>query len=132
MEIQVINFEEHGDARGILISLEELKNIPFEIKRVYYMYNTVRGIRRGLHAHKKLKQVLICTSGSCLVLLDNGTEKKEICLDKPNIGLVVESCIWREMYDFSPNTVLMVLASELYNESDYIRDYDEFLKYISK
>lgn len=130
IEIKMINFDEHGDERGILIALEQMKNVPFEIKRVYYMYNTVPGVRRGFHAHKNLKQVLICVKGSCKIFLDDGTETAEVLLDEPNKGLLIESHLWREMFDFSDDAVLMVLASELYDESDYIRNYDDFLKYV--
>lgn len=130
MEIKMFNFQEHGDERGTLVALEEMKNIPFKIKRVYYMYDTKLGVRRGYHAHKHLKQVLICVKGSCKILLDNGHEKSELVLDTPNKGLFIESAVWREMFDFSEDAVLMVLASELYDESDYIRNYEEFIQYI--
>lgn len=130
MTITKYCFEPHGDERGQLVSLEELKNIPFEIRRVYYMYDTGAGVRRGFHAHKSLRQVLICVHGSCRVLLDDGHEKATVLLDKPNEGLVLDSCVWREMFDFSADAVLMVLASELYDEADYIRDYDAFLRYL--
>ena len=131
MKIEIINFDIKGDERGSLISLEENKNIPFEIKRVYYIFNTVEGIRRGFHAHKKLKQVLVCVAGSCKILLDDGKSKEEISLDNPNKGLLIESMIWREMFDFSPDCVLMVLANEVYDESDYFRDYQQFLSYLN-
>lgn len=123
-------FQPHGDERGQLISLEEYNDIPFEIKRVYYMYDTKEGVRRGFHAHKNLQQILICIHGSCKVLLDNGKEKKVVLLEKPYEGVYVSNNMWREMYDFSPDAVLMVLASEIYCEEDYIRDYDEFLKFV--
>ncbi len=125
-------FQQHGDERGQLVALEELKDIPFEIKRVYYMYDTKDGVRRGFHSHKTLEQILICIHGSCKVLLDNGSEKKVIFLEKPYEGLYVPKNMWREMYDFSEDAVLMVLASEYYREEDYIRDYDEFLKNVSQ
>lgn len=130
MDIITIDFEEHGDDRGTLVAVEQMKNLPFEIKRCYYMYDTKPGVRRGFHAHKALKQVLLCVHGSCKILLDDGTEKAEVQLDKPNRGLVIESNIWREMFDFSEDAVLMVLASELYDESDYIRNYEDFIKYV--
>lgn len=123
-------FQPHGDERGQLIALEEKRDIPFTIKRVYYMYETAEGIIRGNHAHKKLEQILICIHGSCKICLDDGKEKKVVPLEKPYEGLYVKSSMWREMYDFSPDAVLLVLASELYDESDYIRNYEEFLKYI--
>lgn len=132
--MQVIKyvFQPHGDERGQLIALEEFRDIPFRIKRVYYMYDTIEGVRRGFHAHKSLEQILVCIHGSCKVLLDNGTEKKIVPLEKPYEGLYISNDIWREMYDFSPDAVLMVLASELYDNSDYIRDYDEFLKFVKE
>lgn len=132
MEIKIIQLEEHGDDRGTLIALEQMKNVPFEIKRVYYMYDTGSGVRRGFHAHKKLKQMLVCVHGSCKILLDDGKEKIEVLLDLPNKGLLIESHIWREMFDFSNDAVLMVLASELYAESDYIRNYNDFITYIKE
>ena len=94
------------------------------------MYDTAAGVTRGKHAHKSLQQILICIHGSCKVLLDNGKEKKIVPLEKPYEGLYVTNNMWREMYDFSDDAVLMVLASELYDESDYIRDYDEFLEFV--
>lgn len=120
-------FEEHGDSRGTLVSIEQLNNIPFEIKRVYYMYGTNENVVRGKHSHKNLKQILICISGSCKILLDNGKEKEEVLLYKKNEGLYIGNNIWREMFDFSEEAVLLVLASEYYNENDYIRDYEMFI-----
>ncbi len=130
MQIIKYRFPQHGDARGQLVALEELRDIPFSVKRVYYMYDTGENVRRGRHAHKSLEQILICIHGSCKILLDNGREKEVVELNVPYEGLYVSNIIWREMYDFSPDAVLMVLASEYYDESDYIRDYNEFLKCI--
>lgn len=115
-----------------MIALEEYKDIPFEIKRVYYMYDTLEGVRRGFHAHKSLKQILVCIHGTCKVLLDNGKEKKIVPLEKPYEGLYIANNIWREMYDFSSDAVLMVFASDYYREEDYIRDYQEFLDMVNK
>lgn len=129
MKLEFIDFQIHGDERGQLIALEENKNIPFPIKRVYFMYDTQKDVHRGLHAHKKLQQVLFCVSGACTIRLDDGREKVEVKLNRPEKGLYIGPGIWREMYDFQAGTVLMVLASEYYNESDYIRDYQEFLGY---
>lgn len=126
MEIKLIDFKSLGDDRGSLISLEENKNIPFNIKRVYYIFGTKEGVRRGFHAHKKLKQVAVCVSGSCKFLLDDGKEKHHISLSSPEKGLLIEDMVWHEMYDFSDDCVLVVLADDFYDESDYIRDYDEF------
>ncbi len=132
--MQVIKyvFQPHGDERGQLIALEEFKDIPFRIKRVYYMYGTEDGFVRGKHAHRNLQQILVCISGSCKVLLDNGTEKKIVPLETPYEGVYVANNMWREMFDFSPGAVLLVLASELYEEEDYIRDYEEFLNFIKE
>ena len=131
MQIVKYVFQQHGDERGQLVALEEHKDIPFEIKRVYYMYDTGEGVSRGHHAHKSLEQILICIHGSCKILLDNGEEKKIVPLEKPYEGLYICNDIWREMYDFSPDAVLMVLASDYYNE-DYIRNYDEFLAFVKE
>jgi dTDP-4-dehydrorhamnose 3,5-epimerase-like enzyme len=128
MQVVKYAFQQHGDDRGMLVALEEYSDIPFEIKRVYYMYDTKPDVHRGFHAHKNLEQILVCIHGSCKILLDNGKEKKIVSLEKPYEGLYVSNDMWREMYDFSKDAVLLVLASEPYREEDYIRDYDEFLK----
>lgn len=130
MNVKKINFQKHGDERGMLIALEENKEIPFKIKRVYYIYDTLENVRRGFHAHKNLKQILVCVHGSCVIHLDNGKETEEVVLDKPHEGVIIEQNIWREMYNFSKDAILLVLASELYDEADYIRDYNEFKKFI--
>ena len=130
MDIIKYDFTPHGDDRGQLVALEEHKDIPFEIKRVYYIYDTIAGVTRGRHAHKNLKQILICVHGSCVIALDDGTERKEVLLNKPYEGLYISNDTWREMYDFTPDAVLLVLASEHYNEADYIRNYDDFLKFV--
>ena len=131
MQVIKYMFQPHGDERGQLIALEEVKDIPFIIKRVYYMYDTVSGVVRGKHAHKSLQQILICIHGTCKVRLDNGKEKKVIMLEKPYEGLYIAHYMWREMYDFSEDAVLMVLASDYYQEDDYIRDYEEFIRLVS-
>lgn len=125
-------FQPHGDDRGQLISLEEYTDIPFRIKRVYFMYDTIKDVVRGKHAHRNLQQILVCIHGSCKIRLDNGREKKVVALEKPYEGLYVSNDMWREMFDFSPDAVLLVFASEIYDENDYIRDYDEFLEYVNK
>ena len=88
------------------------------------------GVTRGFHAHRSLQQILVCVHGSCKVRLDNGHEKKVVALEKPYEGLYIANNMWREMFEFSSDAVLMVFASELYDESDYIRDYDEFLRFV--
>lgn len=130
MEIVKYTFQSHGDERGQLTVLEEYKDIPFSVKRIYYIYGTKDGVTRGYHAHKSLEQIFICIHGSCKVRLDDGSEQKVVVLDKPNEGLYVSNAMWREMFDFSPDAVLLVLASKLYDESDYIRNYEEFLHFV--
>ena len=130
MQINKIQFQRHGDARGMLVALEENKEIPFKIKRVYYLYDTLADVTRGFHAHKSLQQILICVHGSCKIRLDDGRDKGIVTLDTPDEGIYVGNNMWREMFDFSPDAVLMVLASELYDEKDYIRNYDEFLRFV--
>ncbi|MFD2442769.1 sugar 3,4-ketoisomerase [Bacillus sp. CGMCC 1.16607] len=124
---ELTNFAKIEDVRGILISLEALRDIIFEIKRVYYIYNTKANLSRGFHAHKNLQQQIICVSGSCEVVLDNGKEKRCYHLNEPHQGLFVDKMIWHEMHNFSENCVLIVLASDYYNEEDYIRDYEDFI-----
>lgn len=124
---ELINFETLGDERGSLIAIEEGYNTPFDIKRVYYIFNTKKGVIRGYHAHIKLKQIAIVMKGSCTFVLDDGNKREKILLNNPNQGLLIDGLMWREMHDFSDNCVLVVLASEHYDESDYIRDYQEFI-----
>lgn len=125
---KLLDFKTLGDDRGSLIAIEEGYNAPFDIKRVYYIFDTKKGVERGFHAHKNLKQIAITVKGSCTFVLDNGSKREEIRLDNPNKGLFIEGLIWREMKDFSPDCVLVVLASEHYNENDYIRNYNDFIK----
>jgi dTDP-4-dehydrorhamnose 3,5-epimerase-like enzyme len=132
MEVKMYHFPPHGDDRGQLIAIEENKDLPFDIKRVYYIYDTLEGVRRGFHAHRNLQQILICVSGSCKIHLDNGHDTAEVTLDKPYEGLYISNDMWREMYDFTPGAVLLVLASEYYDEADYIRNYEDFLKTVSR
>jgi len=131
MTYKLMDFKIMGDERGSLIALEEHHNTPFDIKRVYYIFGTKEGVRRGFHAHRDLKQIAICVRGSCRFYLDDGKEKRDILLDSPDQGLLIEGLIWREMYDFSTDCVLMVIASEYYDEDDYIRDYDNFIQELS-
>lgn len=130
MDIRMVNFHKRQNDTGSLAFLEAQRDIPFAIKRVYYIFDVTPGARRGFHAHKKLKQVLLCIHGSCKILLDDGTEKRTVILNDPTQGLLIEDTIWREMYDFSDGAVLLVFASEYYDENDYIRNYNDFLRYI--
>jgi len=126
--IKWLEFPYLGDGRGGLVALEGGKTIPFKIQRVYYLFGTERGATRGLHAHLELKQVLICVTGHCKVLLDDGVESETVILDSPNKGLLVSGLVWREMSEFSSDCVLLVIADQHYDEADYIRSYDRFKK----
>ena len=129
--VREISFPQHGDERGKLIALESLTElVPFEVKRVYYIFDTTPGTVRGKHAHKALKQVLICVSGACTIECEmpDGT-KTEHRLDWPDRGLLIEGLVWRNMKEFSKDAVLLVLASEHYDELDYIRDYQMFKRF---
>ena len=119
----------HSDRKGNLSVVENGDTVPFDVKRVYYLYDVPGGESRGAHAHKNLKQLLIAASGSFTVTLDDGNVKRSFTLNRPYQGLLIVPGIWRELDDFSSGSVCLVLASEKYDAEDYIRDYDEFLKY---
>lgn len=124
---EIIELQALGDSRGGLVVAEALKNIPFEIKRVYWIHSTQKGVERGFHGHKALQQVAVAVSGSCEIVLDNGDMKATVSLDSPSKGVSIGSGVWRVIKNFSSDCVLVVFANSLYDESDYIRDYDEFL-----
>lgn len=126
--INTIEFKKLGDDRGSLISLEQHKNIPFEVKRIYYIFGTKEGVSRGFHAHKELRQLAVCVRGSCRFIMDDGKNKEELVLDCPHKGLLIEPMQWHEMHDFSEDCIIIVLASDYYDETDYIRDYNLFLE----
>ena len=129
---KVLEFKEFGDEKGNLVVAEGSGfDIPFDIRRVFYIYGSDSDIRRGLHANRYTKFVLINVSGSSKVLIDDGKKKEIVVLDKPRMGLYLGPMVWKEMYDFSPDSVLLCPASEHYIESEYIRDYDEFIKEIN-
>ena len=117
---------------GSLTVLENGSRIPFDIKRLYYIYDVKSGQDRGAHAHKQLEQCIVAVSGAFEVLLDDGQQKKVFSLDRPNIGLHVKPGMWRQLFNFSGGAVCLVLASHPYDEADYIRDYDAFLDYTAK
>ena len=127
MLIKTLDFNILGDERGHLVAIESNRHVPFDIKRVYYLFGTKPEVARGFHAHRELQQVAICISGSCRFLMDDGFNKESVILDNASRGLFIGPMQWHEMYDFSPDCVLMVLASDIYNERDYIRDYEEFI-----
>lgn len=119
----------HSDRKGNLSVVENGDTVPFDVKRVYYLYDVPGGESRGAHAHKNLKQLLIAASGSFTVTLDDGNVKRSFTLNRPYQGLFIVPGIWREIDDFSSGSVCLVLASEKYDSEDYIRDYGEFLKF---
>ena len=127
---KIINLTKIVDPRGNLTVAEQMKDVPFDIKRAYWVYDVPGGESRGGHAHKRLQRFVIALSGSFHVTLDNGREKKTVLLNHPWQGLLIDTNTWRTLDDFSSGAVCLVLASELYDEDDYIYDYDEFLKYI--
>lgn len=131
MKTDLIDLGGIGDGRGVLVSLEGLKNVPFEIKRVYYLTQLHPDHPRGFHAHKNLKQLVVCLNGSCDFILDDGRDKKRVHLNDPTKGLLIESMVWREMHNFSNACVIMVLASEQYDENDYIRNYEDFKQVVN-
>ncbi len=132
MLYNLLDFTVRGDHQGKLVVLEKNSGFPFDIKRVYYIWGTDKNVIRGKHAHKKLEQVIVCTSGSCDFILDDGNTRETVRLDNPSQGLYIKHNIWREFTNFSSDCVLMVLASEYYDESDYIRDYQMFLNETKK
>ena len=127
-----INLRTFGDNRGEMVVIENSKDIPFEVKRVYYIFNTKSQVSRGFHAHKDIKQLLVCVSGSWEINLDNGNEKVVVELSSPKKGIIIGSLVWREMKNFSSDCVLLVITNSFYSEQDYIRDYEEFLKIVNQ
>ena len=131
MEIERVQLQKHGDGRGMLIALEQDRNVPFEIKRVYYLFATKEKVHRGQHAHRHLNQLAVTVRGSVTFLLDDGSGPAEVTLDDPSQGLLLGSMVWRELYDFSDDCVLMVLADQYYDPADYITNYDDFLSEVN-
>ena len=121
-----VDFAVRGDDLGWRVALEAERNVPFPIKRVYYIFGTREGIRRGKHAHRRLTQMMVCLTGQCKVLLDDGNTREDVVLTRNDHGLMLDPMLWHEMYDFSPDCVLLVLADNYYDEADYIRDYRTF------
>lgn len=130
--IHWIDFPKIGDDRGNLVVLEENKNIPFSIKRVYYLFDLQSDIPRGFHAHKELVQIAVCVKGHCDILMDDGKNKETVTLDSPDKGLLIDVMQWHEMRNFSEDCVLLVLASNIYDEADYIRSYEQFQNEVKK
>jgi dTDP-4-dehydrorhamnose 3,5-epimerase-like enzyme len=116
------------DGRGSLVTLQRPSEIPFDVQRVYFIYASAPGAERGFHAHRQLRKLAVCVTGSCTIALDDGRARGEISLSEPDQGLLIDSMIWMEVREFSPDCVLLMLASTGYDETDYIWDYDEFVR----
>lgn len=129
--VQEIQLMALGDERGQLVVLESNQTVPFDIKRVYYIYGVDTQTSRGFHAHKVTQQVAICIKGTCKMLMDDGEANTTVLMDSPTQGVLIDVMQWHEMHHFSEDCILMVLASEHYDESDYIRNYDDFLREVS-
>jgi dTDP-4-dehydrorhamnose 3,5-epimerase-like enzyme len=125
---RIIELPQRNDERGGLGFVEASRQIPFDVKRVYYMYDLAPGAKRGAHAHKELEQLVIAANGSFTVVLNDGADTRRFQLDTPAVGLYVPRMLWRDLTDFSSNAFCLVLASEYYDEHDYYRDYDDFLR----
>lgn len=132
MKTRYIDIRHFGDSRGDLSVMENMKDMPFEAKRVFWNYNVPEGKSRGAHAHKELRQILVAVHGSFIVNVDDGSEQKTFVLDNPWQGLLVEAGEWSSEDYFSPGAVCLVICSDHYDESDYIRDYDEYIKWVNE
>lgn len=130
LDCRVIELDKHhSDRKGNLTVVENGKDLPFNVQRAYYLYDVPGGESRGSHAHMELEQLIVAASGSFIVTLDDGKERRSFLLNRPYQGLYVKSGMWRDLSDFSSGAVALVLASDVYKEEDYIRDYQEFLRF---
>jgi dTDP-4-dehydrorhamnose 3,5-epimerase-like enzyme len=127
--VQLVDIPQHGDARGGLSVAELGGALPFSVRRVYWIHGTKPDVSRGFHAHKELRQLCFCVAGSVRLSLFDGRREESVILDSHAKGLLIGPGLWREMHDFSPDCVLMVLASAEYDEADYIRDREEFIRH---
>lgn len=132
MNYHLVSMHVFGDERGKLVSLEGNRNVPFAIKRVYYIFDTIPDQVRGLHAHKNMEQIIVAMDGACQFILDDGKSRESVWLNRPDVGLYIGKNLWREMHNFSYGCKLMILASDYYDENEYIRDYDTFLREIGE
>jgi len=131
-QIRLLEWKDLGDERGNLVVVEGNMDIPFEIKRIFYIYGSDDTVVRGQHANRLSEFVMINVCGTSKVKVDNGEESRVIELNRPRMGLYLKNNIWKDMYDFSPDSILLVLASEHYDEREYIRDYQEYLKFMKE
>lgn len=130
---QMLEFKQHGDERGHLVVVEGMQDIPFDIRRIFYIYGSDREVVRGQHANKKSEFVLINVAGTSKVRVDDGKGNEAVfSLNRPHTGIYLPNLVWKDMYDFSEDSVLLCLASEHYDGAEYIRDYDEFVKYVNE
>lgn len=127
--VKLLNFQQNGDTRGQMVVVEGLQHVPFEIKRIFYSYGTEQNAVRGKHSNHKSEFVMVCVAGSCKILVKDGKgNEEEYCLDKPNVGLYLPKLVWKEMYDFSKDCVLLVMSSEHYDSEEYIRDFEQLVQ----
>lgn len=131
-QIQILDFPDLGDERGNLVVVEGGQAIPFEIRRIFYIYGSDADVVRGSHANLRSEFVMINVSGTSKVKVDNGHEQRIVELNRPRMGLYLKSMVWKEMYDFSPDSVLLVLSNEHYDSQEYIRNYEDYLKMVGK
>jgi dTDP-4-dehydrorhamnose 3,5-epimerase-like enzyme len=129
-QCKIVNFPKITDFRGNLSFIEQYNQIPFEIKRVYYLYDVPSGATRGGHAHKELQQLVIALSGSFDVILDDGHQRRSFFLNRPHYGLYIPPKVWRELENFSSNSVALSLVSQVYDEADYVREYGVFKGFV--
>lgn len=129
---RLVDLPKFADHRGNLSFIESGQHIPFEIRRLYYLYDVPGGEPRGVHAHKNLEQLIFPAHGQFEIMLDDGSARRTFLLDRPDQGIYIPSLIWRELDHFSPGAVCMVLASQFYDPDDYIHEYDEFIEYLKK
>ena len=129
---KILQFKQNGDTRGKLVVVEGVKDIPFEIKRIFYIYGSDPDVVRGKHANRETEFVLINVCGSSRVRVFDGKTEEIFVLDKPHTGIYLPKMVWKDMYDFSKDSILLVLASTYYNNSEYIRDYEEYIKEVQK
>jgi dTDP-4-dehydrorhamnose 3,5-epimerase-like enzyme len=128
---QIVEFTRRADQRGWLVAIQDGSGLPFEMHRIYFVGGARSGVRRGGHAHHKTNQAALCVSGACTFELDDGRSKATVCLDRPDRALLLPPSLWHEMYDFSEDCVLLVIADRPFDEADYIRSYQQFLELVA-
>ncbi len=127
---KLYDFPARGDGQGSLVVMDQSCGVPFDIKRAYYIFGSTKGVSRGFHAHRALHQIAVCITGSCRMVIDDGFSREDAHLDSPSKAIDLPPMLWHEMHDFSTDCVLLVLASDYYDEGDYVRDYFEFKELI--